>query len=219
MPTVAEIIHRVSQALPPDQPVLTVTRKTVAPPLPASVQEVLAPVWHELSQLVPPGIDYALTVSGDEAILYLASLATSRTCPLKSDAPLAEQLRSIAWNELRTELPTAAEPLLSASVSTKALQKLFGEDVRQWIKEVRRDAGRIHLLYYDETPEFDEELDGEDDEGPRLDTLSFPNMTAFLEELEALMRNEKVPISVVSDGKPWSAERIDRLKREIANRL
>ncbi len=218
MHTVAELLSLVAKALPPNEPILTVTRETVAPSLPTPVQESLAPLWKELNQLVPSGIDYALTLSANEAVLYLASPVTTQSFPLRKDASLPEQLHAIEWDKLRTA-PPPAELFFSASFSTKTLQRLFREDVRQWIREVRKDANRIHILYYDEAPEFDEELDDEEDDGPRLDTLSFPNMTVFLEELESLMRNARCLVSVVSEGKPWSVERIDRLKREIANRL
>ena len=81
--------------------------------------------------------------------------------------------------------------------STKSLQRDFRETAREFIKEKRADAARIHLMYWDEEKKM-MEVDFADGEALRTALPSF------------VARGAEV-ITIMARGEPLPIERIDAL--------
>lgn len=223
MLTTNDLISLVRNALPESERDETVfiDRDGSTPEIPTLSEEPLASFFRELGNTVPSDFECALAISPTEVVFHSRYGSFDLNLPLPEEAQPLEIIRDMDWEGIRGHLEKEAlmSRLSYASASTKVLQKHRRDDVIPWVKDVRKDTLRVHALVFDPNPEYDEELDEEEDKGPRLDSLSFPNLTVFLEEMEEMMQASKLIVAVVSEGKPWSAERIDRLKRDIANRL
>lgn len=203
----------------------------LVPTPPEALLQELQALQQRVSPLIPDDFDFDLSLGGEEPMLYTSYPPDTPDAgfdelPLDLDTDLAEQLGKVDWEERREEAVIAAvqnieamaQHLFSPAFSTKALQKAFREDMKSWIKEVRKDATHTHILFWDDNPFFDEELDEEEEE-PGLDTLSYPTYAAFLDDLEFLIIDSKFIVTIVADGKPLSVDRIDRLKRDATNRM
>ena len=123
---------------------------------------------------------------------------------------LIEQLQAVNWEEQRAkgrELREKMDGILRLNAimsgplrSAKAVQREFREEAKDFIKEKRRDAARVHVLYWDEKEGIME--------------AAFEDGAAFREVLPGLVVSRSEVITIVTGGKPLPVERIDALMGE-----
>ena len=128
---------------------------------------------------------------------------------------LIEQLREVDWEEQRAKGRGFREKMddiirfhnvMSGSLrSAKVLQREFREDTKEFIKEKRKDAARIHVMYQDVEE--------------RMMEAAFEHGEALREMLPSLIAAEAEVITIVAGGKPLPVERIDALMHEAQRSL
>ena len=128
---------------------------------------------------------------------------------------LIEQLREVNWEEQRAKGRGLREQMdgilrlneiMSGSLrSAKALQREFREEAKDFIREKRKDAARVHVLYWDEKEGIMEN--------------AFEDGAAFREVLPGLVASGSEVVTIVAGGKPLPVERIDALMSEAQKNL
>ena len=189
--------------------------------LPAELQTEIASLQQAINAALPDDFDYFVFVgTPDEPPLFSLHYERmpaggSADGTFQPDRPLIEQLQEVNWEaqrakaaEFQQNLDRIVEmnqrtsgPLRSA----KTLQREFREEAREFIKEKRVDAARIHVLYWD-------------DESGMMEA-AFDDGGALRETLPGLIARGSEIVVVVAWGKPLPVERIDTLKNEAQKTL
>jgi hypothetical protein len=183
--------------------------------LPAHLQEDIRSLQGEINAVIPDDFDYVVFLgSSEEEPLFTLEFENWPTTkpderPFAPEQSILEQLRALDWEEQRRasaesrqqmkEIMAMMEWLTKPLPSAKRLQREYREEMKDFIKEKRRDASKTHVLYLQDDGEL-MEADFADREAFRT---ALPDMI-FLDSAEI--------ITVVTDGKPLPVEKIDALK-------
>jgi len=188
--------------------------------LPPKPREAIEDLRSRLNQVLLDDFDYVLCLGDTEPALLLRYYNGTMTCGgrghhWQESVSIFDQLRKVDWDEERkwaiqgTEtfdaIAAVAKELPLMIPLTKALQKEFSDPVKAYIKEKRRDAASVHALLWD----GEQSLLDED----------FRDMKAFERELPDIMTHMVHVLTVIADGKPMPAEKIDRLKNAALKEL
>lgn len=181
--------------------------------LPETLREHLVLVLTELNRLVPDDFSYMVFLGDAEPGFSLsfedgAQAGSFENFPCRIDESVAEGLANIDWDQQRStgmqncqvydqikEFALQTAPRIPA---TKALQRGCRDDMRKWVRDVRKDTNAAHVLMWREAEEFMSE--------------EFESLDAFTLELPTLMTQQFQIIAVVAEGKPLPAPKIDQLK-------
>lgn len=126
---------------------------------------------------------------------------------IKEHLSIEGQLGSMDWDAQRANemskcqafdaMKEASAHAPSSLPSTKELQRMFREDMKEWVEEMRQDTSQVHVFLW-----RDDEFQSETYES--LDKLS--------DALADIMVVELFVITIVADGKPLPVKRIDQIK-------
>ena len=188
--------------------------------IPAELRNEIDDLRKRLNEVVPDDFGYLLCLGDAEPALTLQYENGNMTGAgggdhWKEAVSIFEQLKDLDWDNKRKwaleatetfdvitaiakELPVMIRP-------TKALQKDFSGSVKAYIKEKRRNASRVYALLWDGAE--------------RLFDNDFGDMKAFERELPDIMTCMLHVLTVVAEGKPMPAEKIDRLKKAALKQL
>lgn len=190
--------------------------------LPAELRAELEAAREAINAAVPEDFDYyAFAGQPDEDPFFgLEGERMPVSCgpadgEFEPDRSLVEQLREVNWAEARAKaakLRKTMDGILYLTDktskplrSTKSWQREFREETRDFVKEKRADAGRIHILYWDEEKGMME--------------ADFADGEALREALPDFIAQEAEIIVIVAQGKPLPVERIDALKAQAQKTL
>ena len=184
--------------------------------LPTELQTEIASLQQAINATLPDDFDYFVFVAFPQLPASFSlhhqemPAGGSDDGSFQPERSLIEQLREVDWEEQRAKAEDfqqevddvmQLEERMSAPLRpTKAVQREFREDAREFIKEKRVDAARIHVLYWDE------------EEGLR--ELSYDEGGALRAALPDMIARGAEVITIVAGGKPLSVERIDALNQE-----
>lgn len=167
---------------------------------------------NNLARCLPDDFNYALFVgcaSPSFSVTYDdgPNTSSSRGHVWKNDVSIFSQLETLDWNEERgwaisngqifDSIGESAKHLPVRLPLTKHFQKLCGDEMDSFVKRWRADASKIHVLLLSEEGISEQ----------RFDTLGRFNM-----ELPNMMTCQYHVVTVVADGKPLPARKIDKLK-------
>lgn len=181
--------------------------------LPDALQAEVAALRQAINATLPEDFDY-FAFAGDAEEGPSFSLehermpaAGSEDGTFHPERSLVEQLRELDWEAQRADAGQArqqfdsvlylTERMSQPLPSAKGLQREFREETRDFIKEKRVIADRIHLLYWEEERELME--------------ADFADGDALRAALPDLIAQGADVITVVVWGKPLPVERIDAL--------
>jgi hypothetical protein len=190
--------------------------------LPSELRDELEAVREAIKGVVPEDFDYfAFAGQPDEDPFFgLECERMPVNCApadgeFEPDRSLIEQLREVNWEKARAkaaklrkdmdDILYAVKKLSEPLRSTKSWQREFREETREFVKEKRADAGRIHVLYWDEEKGMME--------------ADFDDGEALREALPDFIVQEAEIIAIVAQGKPLPVERIDALKAQAQKTL
>lgn len=128
---------------------------------------------------------------------------------LDHGASIFPQLEKLDWERLRKQVVEnaaelagilhLADLLINPGRSAKTMQRLFREDAKDFIKQKRKDAARIHLLCW-----------LEDD----LKSRTYADGDELREKLPVVLYAGAEVITIVAGGKPLPVEKIDAITAE-----
>ena len=181
--------------------------------LPDELRTEIDALQSALNAVVPEPFDYFVFLGGDEEASFSIQYENMPAGgsiggdfdPARS---IVEQVRELDWeaqkimaveqrdkmDEIVYLLDRIARPLPSA----KKWQREFREEIRDFVREKRRDAGKVHVLLWD------------DAEG--LMESEYADGDVFRAALPGLIVRGGELVSVVAGGKPLPVDRIDALK-------
>ncbi len=183
--------------------------------LPDDLRAEVDALRQQLDALVPADFDYLVCFgSPDDPPLFdlsfdeapAGNIGGTKFDPAR---PVCDQLRSLDWEDQRararedaahwSEIMRGIERVTTPLAPAKQFQRLFREEMKDFIKEKRRDASKIHVLYWHEV-----------DDG--LNELDFPAGDALRAALPGLVGGGAEIVTMVAGGKPLPVEKIDALK-------
>jgi len=188
--------------------------------LPPKPREEVEDLRSRFNQVLPDDFDYVLCLGDKAPALMLdyyngSMTGGGRGHDWQEAVSIFDQLRELNWDEERkwaiqgTEtfdaIAAVAKELPVMLPLTRALQKRFSDPVKAYIKEKRRNVSRVYVLLWD----GEESLLDED----------FGDVRAFERELPDIMTHMLHVLTVVAEGKPMPAEKIDRLKKAALKQL
>ena len=190
--------------------------------LPEEIRAGIDALQHALNEAVPEPFDYFVFLGGDDEASFSIHYeqmpaAGSIGGDFDAERSIVEQVRELDWEQQR-EMAVAQRGQMDEIVSmldrlrrlesplpsAKRWQREFREDIKDFVREKRRDAGKIHALVWD----------GE--EGLR--TGEHADGDAFRAALPDVILAGGEVLAVVAFGKPLPVERIDALKAEAQQR-
>ena len=128
---------------------------------------------------------------------------------------MIEQLKDFDWEGERHEaisgcqifddIRANAEHSPSRLPPTKAIQKEFRDEMKEFVTAKRKDASKVHVMLL------------RDDEGIKEGT--YDDMKSFCRELPEIMTVHYLVVTVVADGKPLPVERIESFKKQALKDL
>ena len=182
--------------------------------LPELLRAEIEALRQSLNGVVPEPFDYFVFLAGEEGpafSLHLNQMPTGAPDGgFDPERSIIDQVRELDWEALRLRaegqrgqmdqilqlLDQISRPLPSA----KKWQRQFREEIKDFVREKRRDAGKIHVLMWDEAEGL---MEGEHTDGDAL-RAALPGV---------IIQGGEV-VAVVAGGKPLPVERIDALKAE-----
>lgn len=218
------ILSEALQAVPKDLGFIGIPREGLRPEelaaLPSGIKANLDALERRLNSVIPDDFGYLIDVGHADpglTIFYRDGAQTSVNCPIDWDenGSIFDKLGGIDWGAERSgalercqefdRMVEEAKHKPPGLPSTKELQKLFRDAMKEFVRTKRKDKSRVHVLMWRE----DEGEGGEE----------FKNMESFGRELPDIMTVQKLVITVVAGGKPLPAKQIDKLKREALKEL
>lgn len=200
----------------------------------------------QLNSRIPDDFSYVLNlgVADPDFKIEYEDGAMGASCPLESspNGSIFEQLESVDWDEMRAQailgcqiydsLKETAVDIPAGIPTTRQLQRAFREDMNAWVKEKRKDSSRVHVFVWRKVEEICEEeaqaiLEDFGEEAltrarkneDGFHEFTFDTLEAFGGELPNHMTMGFQVITVVADGKPIPAARIDQFKGEALKKL
>ena len=188
--------------------------------LPEDIRAEIDALQSALNGVIPEPFDYFVFLGGDEEASFSINLdqmpaAGSIGGDFDAGRSIVEQVRELDWEEQRRlateqrvqmkEIVYMLDRLAGPLPSARKWQREFREEIKDFVREKRRDAGKIHVLVWDEEEELmeSEYADGE----------------AFRAGLPGVIMEGGELLAVVAFGKPLPVERLDALKAEAQRTL
>lgn len=183
--------------------------------LPDDLRAGITSLQRALNEVVPEPFDYFVFLGGDEEASFSINFeqmpaAGSMGGDFDPARSIVEQVRELDWDEQRRlaseqhdrmdEIVYLLERIARPLPSAKKWQRQFREEIKDFVREKRREAGKIHVLIVDEA------------EG--LLASEYADGDAFRAALPGVIVRGGEVVSVVAGGKPLPVERIDALKAE-----
>ncbi len=177
--------------------------------LPPELRAEIDALQRALNGVVPEPFDYFVFLAGGEEPSFNIQFENMPAGgDFDAERSIVEQVRELDWEKQRASaveqrdkmdeitylLDRIARPLPPA----KKWQREFREEIKDFVREKRRDAGKIHVLLWDEA------------EG--LMESEYPDGDAFRAALPGVIVRGGELVSVVAGGKPLPVDRIDALK-------
>ncbi len=184
-------------------------RAEVVETLPEEIRAEIDALQSALNAVVPEPFDYFVFLGGDEEASFSIQFENMPAGgDFDAERSIVEQVRELDWEQQRTTaveqrdkmdeivylLDRIARPLPSA----KKWQREFREEIKDFVREKRRDAGKVHVLLWDEA-------------GGLMES-EYADGDAFRAALPGVIVRGGELVSVVAGGKPLPVERIDALK-------
>lgn len=175
----------------------------------------LTAVQQRINASLPDDFDYFAFVGSEERPTFNLLLVDHPAAFIKlpefeGERSLIPQLESLEWDALRAEglesqkrldaMMRVVDVCTATPRSSKQVQKEFREESKDFVKEKRRDAGQIHVLWWDR-------LEG-------LMEIEYPNGEELRKVLPGLLYEGGEVITIVAFGKPLAADRLDALLGE-----
>ena len=171
-----------------------------------------------INAAVPEDFDYFAFVAGDEGPHFGLDRDGrpfgSEEEEWDPERSLLEQLRAFDWDATRAQAKESHALAEAMSIlrritgplpSAKSLQRDHREEVKDFVREKRRDAGKVHVLYLHAA------------EG--LMQVAFEDGDAFREMLPGMFGRGDDVVAIVANGKPLPVERIDAHKAQAQRTL
>jgi len=180
-----------------------------SPELVAEAQAVHA----TLNRLIPDDFSYSVFFGDEMPSLSLefedgAQMGSFQSLEIKEHLSIESQFGAMDWDEQRAieiekcqtwdQLKTAASQVPAKVIPTKHLQRQCRDDLKDWIREKRRDHLKAFVLTWREDEEFSDE--------------EFESFEAFEQAIPDILATGYQIIGVVANGKPLPVKRIDYLK-------
>ena len=177
--------------------------------LPAELRAEIEALQGALNAVVPEPFDYFVFLAGGEEPSFNIQFENMPAGgDFDAERSIVEQVRELDWDAQRTlaveqrdkmdEIVYLLERIARPLPSAKKWQREFREEIKDFVKKKRRDAGKIHVLLWD------------DAEG--LMESEYADGEAFRAALPGVIVRGGELVSVVAGGKPLPVERIDALK-------
>lgn len=189
--------------------------------VPEDLKEEIRLMAERIGKAIPDDFGFTLSLGEEDGAMlsldYDNGLMAGGFAGQEIDASrsLFEQLEGWDWDghrawfiqgsEFFDNIKEQAKELPAMMPSTKRVQKACREQMKEYIKEKRRDASRVHVLIWD----GEEALYDED----------FESLTAFQKRLIDIMPEMGHVVTVVADGKPLPVEKIDEFKQAALKEL
>ena len=180
-----------------------------------AVKQTAEAVHAELNRFIPEDFGYTVYL-GDEKPHFNLSFEdgpmTGSWHPLEIEEHLSieSQLGSMDWDEQRgieirqcqtfEEMKAFAAQAPSRLPSTRLLQQSFPDEMREWVKEKRRDTTLVHVFLWNREEGFKSE--------------EYATLDALRVALPDIMVVELFVITIVANGKPLPVKRIEQIKAE-----
>ena len=179
--------------------------------LPEALEEEAKELVAAFNRVVPEDFHYSIMFSADGSSLMIAHELGDVYFDLTNldfDRSVFEQVESLDWSGKRAEALAGATDLddddedeLAPPVvlATHPFQKAFRDEMKDFIKEKRRDASIVSVLMFSERVE-------------ELLEQEFKSLAELNEHVPGMMFYRDHIVTVVANGKPMPAKEIDRLK-------
>jgi hypothetical protein len=180
-----------------------------------AVKQAAEAVHAELNRCIPEDFSYTVLLGDEKPIVSLgfedgAQMGSFQSLEIKEHLSIQGQLGSMDWDEQRGAemsrcqvwdgMKEYAAQAPSSLPSTKKLQQSFRDEMREWVKEKRRDSSKVHVFLWNQEDGFKSE--------------SYKSLEALRAALPDIMVVELFVITIVADGKPLPVKRIDQIKAE-----
>jgi len=188
--------------------------------IPEDLRPSLALIVGELNRVIPDDFSYSIYFGDREPYFGISfkdgvQSGSFRNTPCFEDETIAEAFSGIEWDEQRQgameecqifdQIKERTAKVPARIPSTKRLRKVFAEEIKPWVKAVRKNADIVHVMMWRE----DEDLVKEE----------FGTLDAFADELPNIMTVQYQVVAVVTDGKPLPSEKVDAMKRRALKSL
>ena len=166
-----------------------------------------------LNAAIPEDFEYFVFIGGDEGPFFGLDFERHPTGPegdWNPEQSILDQLGPLDWEAAREkarsggetmqEIITLLDRMEHKPPPAKGLQRDYREEVKDFVREKRRDAGKIHVLYLSAKEELME--------------VAFEDGEAFRDMLPGMVGRGEDVFGVVAYGKPLPVERIDALNAQ-----
>ena len=180
--------------------------------LPPELREEVEALQRTLNAAIPEDFDYFVFIGGEEGPAFGLDSGRMPVSPEDDWDPersIIDQLRALDWEAMREqgkkgqammEVIALWQRMTRTLPAAKSLQRDHREEVKDFVREKRRDAGKIHVLYLDEAGELME--------------VDFETGDAFRDALPGMIGDGDDVFAIVANGKPLPVERIDALNAQ-----
>ena len=180
--------------------------------LSAELRGEVEALQQTLNAAVPEDFDYFVFIGGEEGPFFGLDSGRMPVGPEGEWDPersIIDQLRTFDWDAARErgqegrammEVISVLERMTRQLPSAKSLQRNYREGVKDFVREKRRDANKVHVLYLSEADELME--------------VDFESGDDFREMLPGMIGNGEDVFAIVANGKPLPVERIDALNAQ-----
>jgi len=178
-----------------------------------SVTQAAEAVRTELNRYIPEDFGYTVSLGDEQPHFHLffadgAQTTSWHPLEISEHKSIAGQLGSMDWDEQRGEeisgcqsfdaMKEYASQVPSSLPSTKKLQQNFREEMKEWVKQARRDKSQVHVFLWSEDRGFTSE--------------KYATLEALRVVLPDIMVVELFVITIVAEGKPLPVKTIDQMK-------
>lgn len=166
-----------------------------------------------LNAAIPEDFEYYVFIGGDEGPFFGLDYERIPTGPegdWNREEPILDQLGSFNWEAARAgarssgatmqQMVALLDRLKLKPQPAKGLQRVYRQEVKGFVREKRRDPGKVHVLYRNQKEELME--------------VAFEDAEAFREMLPGMVSRGEDVFGVVAYGKPLPVERIDMLNAQ-----
>ncbi len=185
--------------------------------LSCGLREEVEALQRTFNTAIPEDFEYFVFIGGDEGPGFGLDFGMTPVGPADDWDPeqsLLDQLHTFDWEAAREqgkdgnammEVVSMLERITRQLPAAKSLQRDYRDEVKDFVRERRRDGDRIHVLYLDRAEELME--------------ADFENGDAFRDALPGMIGDGNDLFALVANGKPLPAERIDALNAQAQRTL
>lgn len=181
----------------------------LSPELRAEIDEL----QRALNAAIPEDFEYYVFIGGDEGPFFGLEFERIPAGPegdWNPEEPILDQLGPFNWEAARAGAKSGGETMRNMielldrlklkPQPAKGLQRVYRQEVKDFVRERRRDAGKVHVLFRNQKEELLE--------------VAFEDGEAFREMLPGMVSRGEDVFGVVAYGKPLPVERIDALNTQ-----